>query len=84
MGKAKRERKAEMGDLKAWFNEFSLACPWRMQPKEGQAFCIATMNPKGAMVCMALNCAPLFMSNRLIQMTFGPRVYKNEMDTKPV
>ncbi|HEC61060.1 MAG TPA: hypothetical protein ENI27_02270 [bacterium] len=84
MGKAKRSRKEEMETLQKWFKEFSVACPWRMTPPKEDAFCIPTHIPKTkhAMVCMAINCAPLFLANRLIQMTFGERIYQDDkLDT---
>ena len=75
MGKAKRQRKKETEDLKAWFNEFAVACPWRAKPDGEQPFCISTLKGNKAMVCIPTNCAPLFIANRLLQMTLGPMVY---------
>ena len=84
MGKAKRERKKETDDLKAWFDEFSKACPWRqaVKKKEGESGIVCgptiTETTKKALFCQVLNCAPLYLANRLIQQTFGPRRYEND------
>ncbi len=82
MGKAKRSRKEEMEGLQKWFKEFSVACPWRATPPKETAFCSATFVKGKAMICQAINCAPLFLANRLIQMTFGERIYQDDkLDT---
>ncbi|HDZ26277.1 hypothetical protein LCGC14_0911030 [marine sediment metagenome] len=84
MGKAKRERKKETDGLKEWFEEFSSACPWRKQIIHKGGICGVTGNPTKdkksvtALVCEVTNCAPLYLANRLIQQTFGPRRYEND------
>lgn len=78
MAKAKRQRKKETADLKAWFNEFAVACPWRHKEREHLFFCVPTIQGKQALICQVTNCAPLFLANRLIQMTLGPRIYDND------
>ena len=84
MGKAKRQRKKETADLKAWFNEFSVACPWRHKEKEHLFFCVPTITKDSqAMICQVMNCAPLFLANRLLQMTLGPRIYENDKTNTP-
>ena len=86
MGKAKRERKKETADMKDWFNEFAVACPARYQMKDkvrcGLSFIPAPKKAQ-ALECSVLNCAPLFMANRLIQMTLGPRIYKDDKTNTP-
>ncbi|KKL57065.1 hypothetical protein LCGC14_2239130 [marine sediment metagenome] len=83
MGKAKRERKKELSELDKWFEEFSKACPWRKQG-DIEGICGGTAvphkNKEGVicLACIALNCAPLYLANRLIQQTFGPRRYEND------
>lgn len=86
MGKAKRERKEELNDLRKWFEEFSLVCPWRalVKNKQGQSaiVCVTTKIDEMAMICQHTNCAPLFIANRLIQMTFGNRIYDAVLQDK--
>lgn len=82
MGKIKRARKKERADLQKWFEKFSKQCPWRAQYQYNEPFCIAAVLPKDhAMLCKAINCAPLFIANRLIQMTFGDRIYDQARST---
>ena len=88
MGKAKRERKKGIDpELRAWFDEYSVACPWRQKvahPNTGKTltYCSATVHPMQDQIrtldCQVLNCAPLYLANRLIQQTFGPRRYEND------
>jgi len=70
MAKAKRQRKKELDDLEKWFDEFSVACPWRGKQQGGVmnrgAFCIATYANGKAMICQAISCAPIFIANRLL------------------
>ena len=89
MGKAKRERKKETDDLKEWFEEFSKACPWRQaKDRHGNKItpiCGVTMMPSREhkkdviyLACEVTNCAPLYLANRLIQQTFGPRRHEDD------
>ena len=75
MGKAKHERKKEMADLNEWFKDFSKSCPWRTIAKndhgQQKIICSPTLKPKMSMICNVINCAPLYLANRLLQMTLG-------------